>query len=763
MAGKQRAGFTTDDLDSSFGDRRFVALDGYEDDADSMAMNYIPDYDSEFDPEGGKSSGGGGGGAPKMPETTANVSPPKKTQPESQGVPPPAAPVSDTAKATPNPFRQEQKRRPAPAWADQYSGPSNNQKEDEDEGEPICPLSMFSSIAEANTQPVKPEKPKPSYDAPPHQEWQQSQRPSLPKPVPPPQKAAPNTMEEKAKPFPPPQKTAPKTMEEKTQPRMAPKPSNPSNAPQRGTGRWTPEVSIADFRAKYAFVENDEYSFGSRGNANGDTGSKPERNTPSTSKQSTASQARQFPKEMAASREDDEVLESKLRQTQLEEEIYTMNGSKFNLRSYKKLAQALFGDSSQSTSKDVLEGIAGSNIMAKLVLEYRQVTQTLRKLEKRKTNRVTRVKSVVGEATPNQAASVDDTHEESPTNKSRLLLLDTSSFIFRAYYSMPPLHRSTDGTPVGAVLGFCNMLNRLLLNSMLEGKRPYLVLCKDASGPTFRNEMYNEYKANRAEAPMDLIPQFELIYEAAEAYGLVQISAPGYEADDVIATLCKKAADQNMGVDILSGDKDLMQLITNSTADGGPVTMIDPMTMNRMTHDTVLEKWGVPAHKLGDLLALAGDTADNIPGVPGIGPKIAAQLIEEYGSLEGLLENSDQIKQTKRREKLQENEDMARLSRDLVTLVADVPVDRMNCIPEQASSLNMEDFRMEPMDANRILEFYDSMRFFTIKQRLLQRLEQQERVSYQKKQHPQKQKKTFSKKPRKVEPPKPEDYEGVPF
>eukprot|EP00526_Cylindrotheca_closterium_P007330 CAMPEP_0113621036 /NCGR_PEP_ID=MMETSP0017_2-20120614/10740_1 /TAXON_ID=2856 /ORGANISM="Cylindrotheca closterium" /LENGTH=704 /DNA_ID=CAMNT_0000530753 /DNA_START=183 /DNA_END=2297 /DNA_ORIENTATION=- /assembly_acc=CAM_ASM_000147 len=704
-----------------------------------MAMGFR--NDAEFDPEGGISSDDEG--APTASKTTTTSDPPPKriAEPKSQGVPPPASPVSETKINISGSFRQEQKRGPSPSWTDEFSGPTGNAIEEEDEGEPICPLSMFSSIAEANTQPVKREEKKPSWDPPPRPDWQQSQRPSPPKQEP------------------PSQATVPKKMEEKPKPRMAQKPRNASNAPQRGTGRWTPDVSIADFRAKYAFLEDDEYSLGSREKkSGGDKGSEPAK----ISTQMTPSPSRQFG--MLSSREEDEMLESKIRLTQLEEEIYTMNGSKFNLKSYKQVAKAVFGDPEQSTSKEVLEGVAGSNIKAKLVLEYRQVSKRLSKLEKRKTNRVTRVKSVVGEATATQAPSGDDTAEESAANGNRLLLLDTSSFIFRAYYSMPPLHRSTDGTPVGAVLGFCNMLNRLLLNSMLEGKRPYIVLCKDASGPTFRNELYDGYKANRAEAPMDLIPQFDLIYEAAEAYGLVQISAPGYEADDVIATLCKQATEKNMGVDILSGDKDLMQLITNSTTDGGAVTMIDPMTMNRMTHDTVVEKWGVPSHKLGDLLALAGDSADNIPGVPGIGPKIAAQLLEEYGSLEDLLENSDQVQQKKRREKIQENEDMARLSRDLVTLVSDVPADLMNCIPEQASSLNIEEFRMEPMDADRILEFYDSMRFFTIKQRLLQRLEQQERVAYEKKQHPQQQKKkTFSTKPKKVEPPKPEDYEGVPF
>lgn len=749
MAVRPRGGFSAEDLDASFGERRFVALDGYEDDIEQMAKGYVPDYNTEFDPERASSSGGRDVQT-KAPVATSEVQT-TRTQPKSQVPPPLASPVMETA--------SEATQGPAPSWTDEYSGTTDSQKDDaDDEGEPICPLSMFSSIAEANVTPVKQKEPaKPSWNPPPRPDSQQrqSQAQSSPKPPHPTQQR----IEEKTN--------------EKPKPRMAPKPRTSSNRASSSTGSWNPHKNISreEFRAKYAFVEDDEETLGFSRNTNVEIPTPVRSESSSPRRQaapSTQSRERQIPGELSSSREDDEIVQSKLRLTQLEGEIFTMNGSKLNLKSHKQVSQALFGDPNQSTARDVLEGVAGSNILAKLVLEYRQLSQTVSKLEKRKITRVKRVKSVVGEATASSEATSEeeDTGEESPSNSSRLLLLDTSSFIFRAYYSMPPIHRSTDGTPVGAVLGFCNMLNRLLLNSMLQGIRPYLVLCKDAGGPTFRNEMYEEYKANRKEAPMDLIPQFDLIYEAAEAYGLVQISAPGYEADDIIATLCKQATEQNMGVDILSGDKDLMQLITNSTANGGSVTMINPMTMNRMTHDTVLEKWGVPAHMLSDLLALAGDSADNIPGVPGIGPKIAAQMLQEFGSLEDLLQNSDQVKQNKRRESLQEHEDMARLSKDLVTLVSNVPSERMICIPEQASSLNIEDFRMQPMDANRILEFYDSMRFFTIKQRLLKRLEDQKKVTYQKKQHPQQQqkkKKTFSRKPKKVEPPKPEDYQDVPF
>ena len=330
-------------------------------------------------------------------------------------------------------------------------------------------------------------------------------------------------------------------------------------------------------------------------------------------------------------------------------------------------------------------------------------------------------------------------------------------------------------------MGFCNMLNRLLLNSMLAGKQPRVILCKDAGGPTFRNELFEEYKANRAEAPIDLLPQFDLIYEAARAYGIVQIQAPGYEADDVIATLSRQALEEGMSVDILSGDKDLMQLITNSTRVlPGQVQMIDPMTMNRWTHDTVIEKWGVPAHQLGDLLALAGDTADNIPGVPGIGPKIAAQLLEEYKTLEQVLENSHEIKQVKRRENLQTFADQARLSQSLARLVYDIPQERFQVVPSEAVTIAIHEVEMEKMDPDRILEFYDSMGFYTIKQRLLERLERQDQFSYQKEKYKQEPKRKprqnknnkqtttatrnyQGKRGKKVEPPKPEDFEGVPF
>jgi DNA polymerase-1 len=219
---------------------------------------------------------------------------------------------------------------------------------------------------------------------------------------------------------------------------------------------------------------------------------------------------------------------------------------------------------------------------------------------------------------------------------------------------------------------------------------------------------------------MDLIPQFDLIRDAATAYGICQIEANNYEADDVIATLATMALAEGVDTNILSGDKDLMQLVT--AKDEMPsVHIIDPMTMSRVTYDEVVEKWGVPPEHLGDLLALAGDSSDNVPGVPGIGPKIAAALIDEYGSLEQLLEQVDSVKQKGRREKLQANIDQARLSRVLVDLVREVPMEIMTW-PEGMDKAG--DLRMEGMDGDRLLKFYDQMGFKDLRRRVEGRLKQ---------------------------------------
>ncbi|GAX20564.1 DNA polymerase I [Fistulifera solaris] len=391
-----------------------------------------------------------------------------------------------------------------------------------------------------------------------------------------------------------------------------------------------------------------------------------------------------------------DVLEMELQQ--ITEQIYQQNNNEpFNINSLSQVSLAVFGIPGESTNKEALEAKAASgNRMADLILQYRRLQQKIRK-------------SIV-ETTSRETAS-------KPASGDPLLLVDASAYIYRAYYSMPPIHRS-DGMPTGAVMGFCNMLNRLILNRMVQGVQPRIVLVFDAKGKTFRHELYNEYKAHRAEAPMDLIPQFSLIRQAGLAYGMPMIEAPNYEADDVIATLAGMAQREGLDVHILSGDKDLMQLIR----DDGPtvVHMIDPMKMERVTSTQVMEKWNVTPEQLGDVLALAGDVADNVPGVPGIGPKIAADLIREFGSLEYLLDHVEDVQQKARRSKLEQHLEQARLSKALVTLIGDLPVEDMT-FPEGQNQVS--ELRMEPMNENRIIAFYDEMGFRDLKQRFTARLE----------------------------------------
>jgi DNA polymerase-1 len=256
----------------------------------------------------------------------------------------------------------------------------------------------------------------------------------------------------------------------------------------------------------------------------------------------------------------------------LEQEIYAQNNhEKFNIHSPKQVSFVLFGKEGQSTNKETLEAMGGSGrVMADLILQHRSLARRISRLGKRQTdksNGTLVVQNISASARPftptrKRNESNDASHnDEEVVEGDPLLLVDASAYIWRAYYSMPPLHRK-DGMPVGAVLGFCNMLNRLVLSRMLEGERPRLVLVFDSKGKTFRHDLYDEYKANRKECPMDLIPQFDLIREAAEAYGIQQIEASNFEADDVIATLATMALKEGVDANILSGDKDLMQLIT---------------------------------------------------------------------------------------------------------------------------------------------------------------------------------------------------------
>ncbi|OSQ40460.1 DNA polymerase I [Thalassospira mesophila] len=245
----------------------------------------------------------------------------------------------------------------------------------------------------------------------------------------------------------------------------------------------------------------------------------------------------------------------------------------------------------------------------------------------------------------------------------RVVLVDGSGFIFRAFHALPPMS-SPDGIPVNAVYGFCTMLMKLR-----EDTRPdHMAVIFDTKGKTFRNDFYPAYKAHRPPPPEELIPQFGLIRDAVRAFNLPSIELEGFEADDLIATYARQAEAQGAHVIIVSSDKDLMQLVTDR------VEMFDAMKNRTIRAAEVMEKFGVAPNKVIDVQALAGDAVDNVPGVPGIGVKTAAQLIDEYGDLDSLLERAGEIKQPKRREKLIENADLARISRDLVTLKTDVPV-----------------------------------------------------------------------------------------
>jgi len=237
-------------------------------------------------------------------------------------------------------------------------------------------------------------------------------------------------------------------------------------------------------------------------------------------------------------------------------------------------------------------------------------------------------------------------------------------------------------------------------------------------GTNFRKLMYPEYKANRQACPEDLIPQFDFVKEAADAYGILTLEAPGYEADDVIATIATKAMEEGTHVNILSGDKDLMQLVTMD--DGGAcIELIDPMKMIRYSHEKVIEQWGVEPSQLADVLALAGDSSDNIPGIPGIGPKIAASLIQEYGTLENVLDCVDSIPQKARKQKIKENVEKAILSRQLVELERNIPSES---ITFSSQFDRVSDFRTQPLQIERLLKFYDHMGFKDLKERVKSRL-----------------------------------------
>src|SRR5258707_4584345 len=249
---------------------------------------------------------------------------------------------------------------------------------------------------------------------------------------------------------------------------------------------------------------------------------------------------------------------------------------------------------------------------------------------------------------------------KNPGKGDHVFLVDGSSYIFRAYHALPPLNRKSDGLQVNAVLGFCNMLWKLL-RDMPEDDRPtHLAIIFDKSEITFRNKLYPDYKAHRPPAPDDLIPQFALIREAVRAFDLPCLEQSGFEADDLIATYTRIACERGATATIVSSDKDLMQLVTDC------VSMYDTMKDRRIGVAEVIEKFGVPPDKVVEVHALAGESVDNVPGVTGISVTTAAQLITAYGDLETLLLRAGEIKQPKRREALIENAEKARISRKLV-------------------------------------------------------------------------------------------------
>src|ERR1700751_4326218 len=278
-----------------------------------------------------------------------------------------------------------------------------------------------------------------------------------------------------------------------------------------------------------------------------------------------------------------------------------------------------------------------------------------------------------------------------------VFLVDGSSYIFRAYHALPPLNRKTDGLQVNAVLGFCNMLWKLL-RDMPQGDRPtHLAIVFDKSEVTFRNEIYPEYKAHRPPAPDDLIPQFALIRSALHAFDLPCLEQAGFEADDLIATYVRQARERGATATIVSSDKDLMQLVTDQ------VTMFDTMKDRRIGIPEVVEKFGVPPEKVVEVQALAGDSTDNVPGVPGIGVKTAAQLIVEYGDLDALLFRATAIKQPKRREALLENAEKARISRQLVLLDDKVKLE----VP-------LDDLAVHEPDPKSLIAFLKAMEFSSL-------------------------------------------------
>src|SRR6478735_7597340 len=288
---------------------------------------------------------------------------------------------------------------------------------------------------------------------------------------------------------------------------------------------------------------------------------------------------------------------------------------------------------------------------------------------------------------------------------SHVYLIDGSGYIFRAFHALPPLTRPSDGLPVGAVHGFCAMLWKLLQDARKSTGPTHIAVIFDASEKTFRNEIYKDYKAHRPPAPEELLPQFPLIRDAVKAFNIACIEHYGFEADDLIATYAKSTVERGGDVTIVSSDKDLMQLVRPG------ITMLDTMKNRSIGPDEVRERFGVGPERVVDVQALAGDSIDNVPGVPGIGVKTAAELINEYGDLETLLRRANEIKQPKRREKLTEFAMQARLSLDLVTLKQDVPL-----------AVSVEQLGVRDPAPGTLLGFLREMEFSTLTKRIAEGL-----------------------------------------
>ena len=290
--------------------------------------------------------------------------------------------------------------------------------------------------------------------------------------------------------------------------------------------------------------------------------------------------------------------------------------------------------------------------------------------------------------------------------KQHLYLVDGSAYIFRAYHRLPPL-TNPQGVPVGAVYGYTTMLWKLAEDLHKADGPTHLAVILDKAGTSFRNDLYDQYKANRPPPPEDLVPQFPLIRDATRAFSLPCIEEDALEADDLIASYARAASLRGWDVTIVSSDKDLMQLVGRCAEGGGRIDMLDTMKSARIDVAEVIEKFGVPPEKVGDVLALMGDSVDNVPGIRGIGPKTATRLIQEYGDLEATLAAAPEMKPSKLRESLIEQADMARLSRQLVQLKEDC-----------ALPMALDDFKLDAIPPAPLAAFLGEHGFTSLLRRL---------------------------------------------